>query len=270
MIRKLDEFDQPALEALLDTAPEHNLYARGNLNVLGLDAPFCEFFGEVGADGQLVSVSNRYFGGWTIYGLRDADWAGHVALMEAHPDSNRLQDNPGGVGSVLPFLQRLQPASVDVETLMRLDDGALVAQPLPDGVQVRRATLDDLPALVALYRDAGDMSRTPTGVERPLRDTRVYLAEVEGQVAAAALTNAETAAQAMVGGVYTPPNWRGRGLAGAVCSALCAALQAEQKTPVLYWKNPAAGAVYARMGFREIGVWRAVWLEPRPTALSGA
>jgi predicted GNAT family acetyltransferase len=87
---------------------------------------------------------------------------------------------------------------------------------------------------------------------------------------AAALTNAETDSLAMIGGVYTPPEWRGRGLSQAVCAALCADLLAAALTPVLYWKTPSAGAVYRKLGFQTIGVWRAVRLGPRPNVESGA
>jgi len=221
-------------------------------------------------------VSNRYFTGWAVFGRAGADWAAHAALMESWPGSNRLQDNPGGVPSLLPYLRTLQAERVDVEMLMRLDGGALRLQPVPEGVRVRRAVWEDLPALVEHYRDAGDMSRSAAMVERPLRDTRVFLAEAAegvgvdgGGILAAALTNAETTTFAMIGGVYTVPAARGRGLAQAVCGALCAELQASGKVPVLYWVSPDAGHVYHKLGFREIGTWRAVRLAPRTEAEEG-
>jgi len=42
---------------------------------------------------------------------------------------------------------------------------------------------------------------------------------------------------------------------------LCADLLADGKQPVLYWKRPAAGAVYRKLGFHAVGAWRSVWLE---------
>jgi predicted GNAT family acetyltransferase len=107
------------------------------------------------------------------------------------------------------------------------------------------------------------MSRTPPAIERPLRDRRVWLALKEGDVVAAALTNAETSSLGMVGGVYTAPAWRGNGLSQAICSGLCAELIAIGRQPVLYWHDPAAGYVYAKLGFRPIGTWRSVRLSQR-------
>jgi uncharacterized protein len=143
-----------------------------------------------------------------------------------------------------------------------LPAGRLQRQAPPDGFVIRRAGLDDLAKLVAFFSGAGHMSRSPAGVERPLRNRRVWIALKDGEVVAAALTNAETERLAMVGGVYTAPAWRGRGLSQAVCSALCDELIQTGRQPVLYWENPAAGRVYTKLGFRAIGTWRSLRLLP--------
>jgi RimJ/RimL family protein N-acetyltransferase len=267
MIRRLHEDDRAALEILLRSAPEHNLYALGNLRALGTEAPFCTFHGDLDASGHLRGMTNRYFNGWTVYGEPGADWAGLASTIDAHGASETLQDNPGGVPSIMPWISAFRGGEEEVEELMRLDEDALRPLAPPAGVRIRRATLEDLPALISLYADAGRMSRSPAGVERPLRDTRVFIAERAAPEAgepilSAALTNAETAENAMIGGVFTPEHLRGRGLSQAVCSALCADLQASGLTPVLYWKSPAAGAIYRKLGFRPIGHWRVVTLTP--------
>jgi uncharacterized protein len=115
--------------------------------------------------------------------------------------------------------------------------------------------------LVAFYAHAEGMTRPPQAVARPLQDTRLWLAEQDGQILSTALTNAETQHLAMIGGVFTRPAARGRGLSQAVCSALCQDLFAAGCQPVLYWGEPVAGAVYHKLGFRPIGQWRAVWLK---------
>jgi predicted GNAT family acetyltransferase len=123
--------------------------------------------------------------------------------------------------------------------------------------------MSDLAGLIKLFADAGDMSRTPPAVERPLRDRRVWLALKETEVVAAALTNAETTKLAMMGGVYTAPAWRGNGLSQAICSGLCAELLEIGLQPVLYWHDPAAGHVYSKLGFLPMGTWRSVRLRQR-------
>lgn len=261
MIRKLAEADRSLLLRLLQMAPHYNLYMLGNCETLGFDADFCEFWGDFGAAGELRGVINRYMTGWSIFGQSGADWAGLMALLDHNEHATRLQDNPGGVASVMGYLTRRRVAAVYDEELMTLTPTDFRPRSAPMGAEVRQATLADLPGLVAFYANAGDMSRSAAGVERPLRDTRVWVAVEEGLVLSAAVTNAETRLAAMIGGVYTTPSQRNRGLSGAVCSALCVQLLAEGKQPVLYWKNEIAGALYRALGFCPAGRWRSVWLE---------
>ena len=205
--------------------------------------------------------------GWALYGTAEADWAALGRVVDQHAtDANRLQDNPGGIASLLPHLQTYEATHVLPEEFMGLDKATFAPAAPSPGVHLRRATMNDLDALAAFYADAEGMARTRAAVEQPLQHRRVWLAEMGGTIVAAALTNAESAGMAMVGGVFTAPDQRGRGISKALCSALCAELMAEGWQPVLYWVTPAAGAVYRRLGFQPIGVWRSVHLRRKPDA----
>ncbi|MBX3001099.1 MAG: GNAT family N-acetyltransferase [Caldilineaceae bacterium] len=262
MIRPLAEEDRAQTVALLQRAAAQNLYALGNLDAHGFGADFCQFWGSFGDGGELQAVLNRYMAGWVVYGASNADWVGLGNVVDRHPiGAERLQDNPGGVGSFLPYLRRYRARIVEEEELMILDPADFRPDERKIAATVCRATLADLPALVALYADAGDMSRSPAAVERPLRERRMWVAVVEGEICAAALTNAEIKDAAMIGGVFTRPDMRGKGLSQAVVSAISAELLALGKTPTLYWVNPVAGAIYHKLGFHPVGTWRAVRLE---------
>ncbi|MCE7983925.1 MAG: GNAT family N-acetyltransferase [Caldilinea sp. CFX5] len=264
MIRPLTETDRAVTVRFLSSAPQLNLYMLGNLEKLGFTNAICEFWGDVVEQAGVTTmraVLNRYMTGWTIYGVGEADWGTLGAILDQHPaGANRLQDNPGGIDSFLPYLQRYRAENIKIEEVMALHPADFQPVTAPKGVVIRRGTLADLPRLIEFYANAEHLSRSPAGVERPLRDTRLWLAEQTGNMVATALTNAETNHWAMIGGVYTPPAMRGRGLSQAVCSALCTELIAEQKQPILYWDTPAAGAVYRKLGFRATGTWRSVWL----------
>jgi uncharacterized protein len=264
MIRLLTDADQTAVTNLLNQEPQLNLYMLGNLEKLGFAHELSQFWGDFAEDGALRAVLNRYMSGWAIYGRPEADWSALGGVLDTHPvQAHRLQDNPGGVPSFLPYLQCYQDRQVAVEELMDLGEATFRPMGAPAGVTIRRATMADLEPLVAFYADADDMVRTAPAVARPIQDTRLWFAEEKGEILAAALTNAETRQLAMIGGVFTKPAARGRGLSQAVCSALCQDLFAAGLQPVLYWGKPAAGAVYRKLGFRPIGHWRAVWLERR-------
>jgi len=270
MIRLLTETERVVAIQLLATAPQLNLYIWGNLETLGFDQDFCEFWGDVveTSDGQcrLRAILNRYMTGWSVYGEAAADWVGLGQIVDTHgAGATRLQDNPGGIASFLPYLRQYQGKQVKVEELMALEAGAFRPVAPPIDLIVRRGSMADLAALTEFYADAGDLTRSAAGVARPLQDTHLWLIEQQGAILATALTNAEIQQMAMIGGVYTLPAARGRGLSQVVCSALCAELLAEGKQPCLYWINPAAGAVYQKLGFRSIGQWRSIWLKRNET-----
>lgn len=201
--------------------------------------------------------------GWVVFGHRGTDWSALGQILDEHPiKAERLQDNPVGIESFLPYIKKYQARNIAVEELMSLKREHFSPADSSSTVSVRRATMDDLDALTDFYANADYMSRTRQSIEQPLRRTRIWLAKEKGKVVSAALTNAETDDLAMIGGVYTEPDARGRGLSQVVCSALCQDLLSAQKRPVLYWETPAAGAVYRKLGFQAVGHWRAVLLDP--------
>ena len=120
MIRRLGESDRASVTALLSAAPQLNLYLLGNLEANGFDADFCEFFGDV-VDGRVRGVVNRYMTGWTVYGEADADLGGLGEVVDSYPTvAERLQDNPGGIASFLPYLQRYVASSLTEDNLMAI------------------------------------------------------------------------------------------------------------------------------------------------------
>ncbi|MEX1018511.1 MAG: GNAT family N-acetyltransferase [Litorilinea sp.] len=265
MIRKFAESDRSALQALLLVAPELNIYMLGNLAALGTDHEISEFWGDFGPDHKLRGAVNRYMRGWSIFGNPDADWAGLAAILDAHSlPAERLQDNPGGIPSILPYLRAYTAARIDIDELMTLAAPNFRPSAPPPAITVRAAHAGDLDALADFYANADTMQRSRTGVERPLQDGYLWIAESDGEICSTALTNAVGAGYAMIGGVYTPPAWRGHGLSQAVCSALCAALLANDLIPALYWVAPDAGHIYHKLGFKPVGSWRSVRLMPHP------
>jgi len=138
--------------------------------------------------------------------------------------------------------------------------------PLPTGVRVRRAAPRDVDALARLYFNTSGFEdlaypQVRSTMMNSVTHLRTYLAEMDGRVVAAASTSAESYSAAMVGGVWTAPHARGRGLSTAVVAALCADLLRERKRPHLFYliDNAPAARVYAKLGFRVTGGWKVVY-----------
>ena len=131
----------------------------------------------------------------------------------------------------------------------------------------RRASMQDIEMLAALYHDAGSMYRSRANVATKLAETRVYVVEEPelgrrpARIASCALLSPEGSDAGLIGGVYTMPAARGKGYAAACVSALAAEIQRERKLPVLFYENPAAGSLYRKLGFEEVsGRWAVLYL----------
>lgn len=196
-----------------------------------------------------------------------------VVLAYAPPGFTSLlpSGSADGVGAILatvpnlpptPLLIARRPDLLAVEaryhvdkkwTMLRMVVAARGLKPAPavaSSVEVRPLTTADLPALQALYAVWPETVFTPfmfaCGV--------YYGALVGGRLAAVAGTLALSARHgiAVIGNVFTRPEYRGRGLGTAVTGAVAHALMARGPRDVVLnvrEDNAPAIAAYRRLGF---------------------
>ena len=102
-----------------------------------------------------------------------------------------------------------------------------------------------------------DLPRSTDAIRQRLESGlgRGYLIREGDEIVSTVSTSAETSVSAMIGGVMTHPNFRGRGYASFCLSVLCDELNREGKIACLTYDNPAAGSIYKRIGFKDIGRW---------------
>jgi predicted GNAT family acetyltransferase len=95
-------------------------------------------------------------------------------------------------------------------------------------------------------------------VERMAGDGIVVAEEEEGGLKAKAETMVRTRRMGLIGGVYTRPEYRGRGLAGECMSLLCARLLRDYEAAVLTvaLHNLPALKLYRGLGFRRAADFR--------------
>jgi uncharacterized protein len=172
---------------------------------------------------------------------------------------------------------RLEPkAAVDYRLMARPEGARPTAlSPLPPrGVLIRRAESSDLAALLPL-QEAYEREEVLTPIHRfnaaacgaslarSLERQLVVVAEEGGTVVAKAGTNARGLAVDQVGGVYTLPSRRGRGLATALVSFLLAEIEGSGRRASLFVKprNAPALSLYRGLGFVELDDFRASYYE---------
>ncbi|MFF8292521.1 GNAT family N-acetyltransferase [Streptomyces sp. NPDC016309] len=133
-------------------------------------------------------------------------------------------------------------------------------RPAPPGT-ARRATAEDVPLTAAWMRAfAADIGEDPAtdhtrNVARRVEHGGLYVWEVAGRLVSMASHSPPVAGQSRVSPVYTPPELRGRGYAGAVTAAVSrAALDAGARQVLLFADvaNPTSTALYQRLGYRPL------------------
>jgi RimJ/RimL family protein N-acetyltransferase len=272
-VRRLWEGDRAALEVLLAHEPGYSIFLRASLDQVGLRGGTARYWGAFAHErltAALMLVERRSalyaLPGTDIWSLAEVAGAqglefamGRADLMETtlaanpHRRVERREDHIFAELAPRWWLHRW-PAP-------------------PAGAVVRCADGADVAALARLYTGAaGFEDLSAAQIYETLRTRvdllRTYLAAVDGEVVAAASTSAETHAAAMIGGVWTDPAWRGRGLSTAVVAALSRALLRERRVPYLFYliDNVPAARVYARIGYRTIGRWTVVYFDGRASA----
>jgi len=68
-------------------------------------------------------------------------------------------------------------------------------------------------------------------------------------------STAETSDTAIIVGLMTLPEYRGKGFGTLCLLRICQDLINNGKTVYLTYDNPNAGRIYRKIGFREIGMW---------------
>jgi ribosomal protein S18 acetylase RimI-like enzyme len=87
---------------------------------------------------------------------------------------------------------------------------------------------------------------------------QILAAEMENRLVGKINTNAEAFTCFQIGGVYVLPQYRGLGIATRMAASLASRLLAQGKSSSLFVKkqNPAARAVYRKIGFKVLGDYR--------------
>jgi predicted GNAT family acetyltransferase len=257
-IRQLNRNDTDELLDFLYRDSYYNILMIGNLKHMGLDHPDLDYWGSFRGE-QLVGALMRYRVFWNVYDAGGADLREFAWLMDRRGDVQALHGRNRLIARLAKLLRDYEVKEERRLHFCRLPD---LKPALTSSHSVRRATLADLPALVAFYSDAEEMSRDEQAVRRCLEQGRIFVTTAQGRIVSAALTNAETQNMAMIGGVYTPPDSRHQGYASACMVAICQDLVAEGKEACLFYDDPVAEGIYRRLGFKEIGYWRLLLLEP--------
>jgi RimJ/RimL family protein N-acetyltransferase len=125
-------------------------------------------------------------------------------------------------------------------------------------------TSEDLPLfsdwLTRFYREAAPHDIPPSSEEvARMAETGQFLLWIDGgEPVSMAGIERRFKKSAAISGVYTPPEWRGRGYAGSVTAATVDRIYGEGRTVACLYtdlRNPISNQCYANIGFKPVCRW---------------
>jgi predicted GNAT family acetyltransferase len=105
-------------------------------------------------------------------------------------------------------------------------------------------------------------NRAAAALDRQIAEGNAWVAIRNGVSVSLSAFNATLPDIVQLGGIYTPPEHRGRGYAkAAVAASLIAARQRGATRAVLFTSNPSAARSYEAVGFRRLGDYGLILLK---------
>lgn len=256
MIRKVSLTDNTAIMSFLRRESSFNLFIIGDIENFGYSTEFQDLWAEFGSDGNPCAVLLRYYRHYVLYADENCDAQGFAAIIAGDTKAEMVSGKQRVIESIVDFLPVKQQRDFQ---FAELTDASLLSNVVHNNA-ISKVSLDDVDGIFRLYDVIDEFTRTPSSSDAFRKNMesgsgRSYGYRVGTEFISLASTAAENSLSAMVVGVCTHPHYRGKGYATLCLTALCREILAEGRALCLFYDNPDAGAMYARIGFRNIGVW---------------
>lgn len=264
MIRKLNKHDHEAVMKLVGKKPAENLFIIGDIEAHGYESTIQELWGQFQND-TLIAVLLRYNENYIPYSEQEYDVEGFAEIIQSNPNRFEISGLKHIVGPLRSHIDREIRQSketfyakctalsyeVEEERMKRVD--YLKSSEYIENVEML-ATIPEFAMANFSVESRERAEKHKTG--------RTYIVRNEqGIMVASATSTAENSNSAMIVGVGTRPAFERKGFATLCMEKLCSDLLAEGKTVCLFYHNPAAGNIYKRLGFKDIGLWTMIRYE---------
>ena len=257
MIRKLNKEDEERVMEYLTKEPALNLFMIGDIENYGFDnEEFQEMWGEFDKTREFKAVLLRYYDNNIIYSCGQYD-AEAIADIIKNNDPKMVTGKKSCVDKLAPYLdiaKKRDTYFAKLDKVGELYEGELLSE-------IHKTKLEDVKLIWDLHQRIDEFNSLDSieRKEKKYKDNtgrgyHIYN-ETKDKVISCAETTAENSFSAMIVGVATDPEHREKGLASAVMSKLCKEVLSEGKELCLFYDNPAAGKIYKRIGFEDIGTW---------------
>ncbi|KEK25041.1 GNAT family N-acetyltransferase [Bacillus gaemokensis] len=257
MIRKLTKSDHEQVLTFLKEEAAINLFIIGDIEAFGYEANFQELWGDFAENRVIQSVLLRFHDSFIPYGKNDFSAADYETILSPH-----MPLKISGKSNIVEKFEDIHGVHLGTKNKMYFcecaDDTRLPQTPIDTIIKL--ASVNDVQRIMKLRSQINEFPHTEQS-EIFLRQSletntgRTYYIEEDGEIVASASTSAENSLSAMVVGVCTHPNHRGNGYASLILQKMIQDFTRESRTLCLFYNNPAAGRIYKRLGFKDIGMW---------------
>ena len=264
MIRKLNKDDHESVMELICHKPAENLFIIGDIEAYGYDSDIQEIWGQF-QNGRLIAVLLRYDLNYIPFSEQHYDVKGFAEIINRNPEKIEIS----GLKHLIEPLQKL--INRDVRKLSETYYAKCTGLNYEvDEERIKRANYlmpSEYQENVEMLQSIPEFSTGNFSVEareraEKFKTGRTYIVRNEqGTMVASASTTAENSQSAMIVGVGTRPGFERRGFATLCMEKLCSEILAEGKSLCLFYDNPAAGKIYKRLGFTDIGLWTMIRYE---------
>lgn len=255
MIKKLKEENKKELLEFVSKEKEINLFIIGDIENYGLEADFMDFYGEY-INGTLTAILLRFYESFIVYGEEDFSGKDFSEIIKASK-ARMLSGEEKSIKTIGKFIEYKEKRDTYLASLDNKD--SLYNGPLLNIVEETK--LSEVEQVWLLQNDRiAEFTNT-----MPLKTVLIKYKDRTGRgfhiknnrkaIVSSAETGAENKGSAMIMGVCSDPDYRGKGYATAIVSKLCDTLLSEGKNLCLFYDNPKAGRIYKSLGFKNIGIW---------------
>ncbi|NCC77433.1 MAG: GNAT family N-acetyltransferase [Clostridia bacterium] len=263
--------EKPAILETLKRKPVENLFAIGDLENFPLDSDFFEALAlyQPGPEKILDSLVIRYHQNLIVACPADTFKLDPLRSASDHPSIQFISGRTDVLEQLRPHrlefdFQPMHLLAIEPANFKPFEPTPSMAAHLASYPEPEEATLADIPALAELFAGIAEFSHSTDRQER-IRELTTAMASgcchytiqrEHGQIVASAGTTAENSTSAMIVGVCTAVQHRGRGLASRLVSTILSKVIGQRfQSLALFYDNPDAGRIYCRLGFATAGDW---------------
>ncbi|MEH7352564.1 GNAT family N-acetyltransferase [Neobacillus drentensis] len=256
MIRKLTDRDHHQVLAFLSEEPSINLFIIGDIEAFGYSSEFQEIWGEFDEQDSIKAVLLRFHQSFIPYARGEFDTEGFVSIMKRYKQPISLSGKSDIVEKFEAFDDLLLGKKQVTFFAECLSDEFLSA----GDVEFKKASIENVDQIIELRNSIEEFHIRSDAREILVQGiesntARTYYTVDHDILTSCVSTTAENSMSAMIVGVCTRKEYRRQGLATAVMQKLFQDVLNEGKTLCLFYDNPAAGRIYKRLGFKDIGMW---------------